>query len=468
MAKQLELLDGSEMWRQTPATMPNTAEHRFNLRLDPQIFSDIDQLRTEVAGNVSRNTWLLQAVAEKIQRDRARLVNPSIREGRTGRRFYEFFAGGGMARAGLGDTWDCIFANDFDPAKANAYRDNWGDGPELLVRDINKLGSTDLPCAADLVWASFPCQDLSLAGGYKGIGSRDGASQTRSGTFWPFWRLVTELISEGRAPSSIVLENVTGILTANDGRDFAAISECIADAGYKFGAAIIDARHFLPQSRPRVFFLCMREDLFLPDTLLTDQPVKPWHSDALVRAQASLSNNARRSWLWWNIPLPEARDTVFADLIEESPIGVEWHSERETRKIIDMMSPLNRAKLDAATRSGRRCVGGVYRRTRLDEAGNKVQRAEVRFDDISGCLRTPSGGSSRQMILLVNGKHVRSRLLSPREAARLMGLPESYKLPANYNAAYHLAGDGVAVPAVAHLARNLIEPVLNLNLSPNL
>jgi DNA (cytosine-5)-methyltransferase 1 len=467
MVKQLALLDGSELWRQTSDTMPNTTEHRFSLRLDPQIFCEIDQLRTEFAGNVSRNTWLLQAVAEKIQRDRARLANPSRSQGRTGRRFYEFFAGGGMARAGLGDTWDCVFANDFDPAKASAYRENWGDGPELLVRDINKLGSADLPCEADLVWASFPCQDLSLAGGYKGIGSRDSASQTRSGTFWPFWRLVTELIGEGRAPSSIVLENVTGILTANEGRDFAAIGECIANAGYRFGAAVIDARHFLPQSRPRVFFLCVKEDLNLPNALTTNRPVKPWHTEALVRAHATLSGDTRRAWLWWNIPLPQVNDKTFVDLIEDAPTGVEWHSERETRKIIDMMSPLNRAKLEAAKRSGRRCVGGVYRRTRLDEDGNKVQRAEVRFDDISGCLRTPSGGSSRQMVLLVHGKLVRSRLLSPREAARLMGLPDTYKLPANYNAAYHLAGDGVVVPAVEHLARNLIEPVLDLNLSPN-
>jgi DNA (cytosine-5)-methyltransferase 1 len=58
----------------------------------------------------------------------------------------------------------------------------------------------------------------------------------------------------------------------------------------------------------------------------------------------------------------------------------------------------------------------------------KTQRAEVRFDDISGCLRTPAGGSSRQTVLIVEGKQVRSRLLSPREAARLMGVPDDYPL----------------------------------------
>jgi DNA (cytosine-5)-methyltransferase 1 len=103
-------------------------------------------------------------------------------------------------------------------------------------------------------------------------------------------------------------------------------------------------------------------------------------------------------------------------------------------------------------------VGGVYRRTR-DEAGKKVQRAEVRFDDVAGCLRTPAGGSSRQVILVVEGYRVRSRLVSARETARLMGLGDNYVLPRRYNDAYHLTGDGVAVPVVRHLAKHIFEPL---------
>jgi DNA (cytosine-5)-methyltransferase 1 len=105
-------------------------------------------------------------------------------------------------------------------------------------------------------------------------------------------------------------------------------------------------------------------------------------------------------------------------------------------------------------------VGGIYRRTRTDGEGAKVQRAEIRFDDIAGRLRTPAGGSSRQSIMIVQRGMVRSRLLSPREAARLMGLPEDYVLPENYNQAYHLVGDGVAVPVIRFLAAHLLEPIL--------
>jgi DNA (cytosine-5)-methyltransferase 1 len=125
------------------------------------------------------------------------------------------------------------------------------------------------------------------------------------------------------------------------------------------------------------------------------------------------------------------------------------------------MSDLNRAKLQQAKRERRRVVGGLYRRTRRDEYGRRVQRAEIRFDDVSGCLRTPSGGSSRQVILVVDGPCVNARLISSRETARLMGLPDTYALPENYNEAYHLTGDGVVVPVVRHLAEHILDPVLD-------
>ena len=124
-----------------------------------------------------------------------------------------------------------------------------------------------------------------------------------------------------------------------------------------------------------------------------------------------------------------------------------------------MMSDVNLEKLRSAM-GERRAIGTAYKRTRRDEIGRKVQRAEVRFDDIAGCLRTPAGGSSRQLILFVEGSKVRSRLISSRETARLMGLPDNYVLPKSYNQAYHLTGDGVVVPVVRFLTETLIEPVI--------
>jgi len=129
------------------------------------------------------------------------------------------------------------------------------------------------------------------------------------------------------------------------------------------------------------------------------------------------------------------------------------------------MSPANHRKVELASRLKKPVIGTVYRRTRPDESGRKVQRAEVRFDQISGCLRTPVGGSSRQTILIVNGDSIRSRLLSSREAARLMGVTDNYNLPENYTEAYHLMGDGLVIPVVSWLETHLLYPLGLLKVS---
>jgi DNA (cytosine-5)-methyltransferase 1 len=316
------------------------------------------------------------------------------------------------------------------------------------------LTTANLPGRADLAWASFPCQDLSLAGDYVGLKGE------RSGTFWPFWRLMESLVEEDRAPTVIVLENVCGALTSHGGKDFAEIGAALVGGGYRFGAVVMDAVRFLPQSRPRLFIVAINAKAPVPAGLTLPKPGKTWHPDNLIGAYKKLSRRSKASWLWWNIPVPPARETTFADVIEDEPHGVEWHTAEETRRLLRMMSPLNREKVEKAKRAERRMVGAIYKRTRVDENGERAQRAEIRFDDVAGCLRTPVGGSSRQSIMIVEGKKVRSRLLSPREAARLMGLPDAYKLPKNYNEAYHLSGDGVAVPVVRHLAAHVLEPLL--------
>ncbi len=377
--------------------------------------------------------------------------------------FAEFFAGGGMARAGLGEKWRCLFANDFDQKKVSTYEANWGAG-DIRHADVASLTLADLPATvADLAWASFPCQDLSLAGSYRGLGRERDNTPTRSGTFWPFWNLMRGLALAGRAPRTIVLENVYGCLTSHGGKDFAAIASALADTEYKFGAAVINASHFVPQSRPRVFFIAVQKGVKIAVSLVAPGPGRGWHPAALTSAYAGMTPEAKRKWVWWDIGLPAPRTLTFSDLVEDIPTGVRWHTAAHTQYLIELMTPLNRQKLARAMTLGRRTVGTVYRRTRTDENGMRRQRAEVRFDEIAGCLRTPAGGSSRQTILLVEGKTIRSRLLSPREAARLMGLSDAYRLPERYNDAYHVCGDGVCAPVVRHLAARLLEPLLSAN-----
>ena len=371
--------------------------------------------------------------------------------------FYEFFAGGGMARAGLGGQWTCLFANDFSEMKAATYKANWGDD-HLAVGDIGDLCAESLPDVADLAWASFPCQDLSLAGNYAGIGKEQDNDRTRSGTFWSFWKLIVDLETQGRSPDLIVLENVYGILTSRNGQDFASVGNCLAKAGYRFGAMLIDAARFVPQSRPRVFIVGVKKGLEMPTSILAEGPEPLWHPKALVRAADGMDSQAKSSWLWLKMPLPSTMVEPLEQIIDGSPEGMRWHSKAETEKLLSMMSSRNRLKVEEMKKHGGRIVGTIYKRTRQGE-----QRAELRIDGLAGCLRTPAGGSSRQLILEVVGQRVRSRLLSARETARLMGLPDTYKLPTAYNDAYHVTGDGIAVPAVRHLAANILEPILALN-----
>jgi DNA (cytosine-5)-methyltransferase 1 len=319
---------------------------------------------------------------------------------------------------------------------------------------VATLGPTQLPGVADLVWASFPCQDLSLAGAGAGL---QGA---RSGTFWSLWRLMQGLVRDGRAPKLIVLENVCGMLTSHGGRDFGAICSELQQAGYRHGALVADAVHFVPQSRPRLFVVGVRDDLEIPAALQSQSPDALWHPRNLTAAHAKLSSEAREKWIWWRMKRPAHRSVTLSSVIEWAPSDVEWHAPAQTARILQLMSPVNRAKVFEAQRLDRPVVGGVYRRTRRDEQGRRIQRAEVRFDDVAGCLRTPAGGSSRQVLMVVEGALVRTRLISARETARLMGLPDHYVLPSNYNDAYHLTGDGVVVPVVRHLAAEIFEPLL--------
>lgn len=357
-----------------------------------------------------------------------------------------------MARAGLGPDWQCLFANDIDAKKATAYTENWGSA-EFKLGDIYSLRTSDLPERADLAWASFPCQDLSLAGAGAGL------EGDRSGAFWGFWRIINNLRLKKRAPRLLVIENVVGTLTSNGGKDFAAICRALSSLGYNFGATVIDAALFLPHSRPRLFIIAHIKSAHTPLALSDVGPSDVWHPKSLQLAQEALPHDLRRQWIWWRLPPPNRNERKLIDLIEESPTSVNWHSAEQTARLIVQMSSFNRAKLENAKKRNVRVVGTIYKRTRRDESGKKVQRAEVRFDDIAGCLRTPAGGSSRQIIVVVEGRSVRSRLLSSREAARLMGLADTYKLPNNYNDAYHLAGDGVAVPVVEFLNSSILSSI---------
>jgi len=353
-----------------------------------------------------------------------------------------------MARVGLGPAFAVTFANDRDPAKARQYDQAFGPGV-MRCADVWSLTAADLPGRPALAWASFPCQDLSLAG------ARGGLDAPRSGAFWGFWRLIGDLESEGRAPDVAAIENVAGLVTSRGGADFAALAAALVARGYWFGAVTLDAAAFVPQSRPRLFIAATRRAP--PPDLVRNAPDPACHSAALVKAVAHLPDDIRQRCVWWRLPPMPVRNTRLADILDDDSHAA-WRPPAHAERLLALMSPRQRDRVAALRAAGGRHVGALFRRIRI-ESGVKMQRAEVRFDGLAGCLRTPAGGSSRQTLLVIEDGTVRARLVSPREAARLMGLPEEYPLPAAATAALHLLGDGVAVPVVRFLSDHLLTPL---------
>lgn len=339
--------------------------------------------------------------------------------------FHEFFAGSGLVNRGLSGQFEAVWANDISEKKARVYRANFGK-ETFHIGDISDVSGAELPDAM-LSWASFPCQDLSLAGAMSGIAA------SRSGLVWQWLRVLDELGE--RAPRVVCLENVTGLVSGHNGQGYLSLHRALETRGYSVGALTINADRFLPQSRPRVFVVGTKGNP--PSCLVAAGPT--W---AHPRPLAALVSEIDR-FVWWSLPEPASREIEIDDLVQSAPYDKDG--------VVGLIPPAHVEKFEA---TGRR-FATAYRRTRK---GRQV--LELRCDGIAGCLRTPSGGSSRQYLVSMEKDGLHARLLTAREVARLMGAGDDFLLPGSYNDSYLAMGDGVAVPVARHLSENLLSPLV--------
>jgi DNA (cytosine-5)-methyltransferase 1 len=360
-------------------------------------------------------------------------------------RSLDFFAGSGLVRIGLEPEFETVWANDNCSKKAEIYNAN-GPRRPLDLRSIEVVQGAELP-DAELAWGSFPCQDLSLAGNLVGI--RKGS---RSGLFWEWIRVLDEMEIAGKRPPILVAENVVGFLVAHNGLHFKRAYEVLRERGYRVGAVVVDAKVFVPHSRPRAFVIAVSNGISL-DGLTQNGPSAPFHTDGIIRVASVVRDP---EWVWWSLPSPKAKPPKLSSLCQRN---APHESVEKTRQLKAMLSPLNKKKLADVIAKEKFFIGTGYRRMRPDEHGNKVQRLEIRFDGIAGCLRTPEGGSSRQVVLMVKGGEVKTRLLTVRECARLMGAPDGYRIPGSYNDGYRAMGDAVAVPVTRWVTINILAPL---------
>lgn len=357
----------------------------------------------------------------------------------------EFFAGIGLMRLGLENAgWEVVFANDIDPAKEEMYTTHFQDVERHFVRgDIHKLHPEEIP-PVSLATASFPCNDLSLAGGRSGLAGKN------SSAFWGFTKILSGMGQS--APPIVLLENVTGFLTSHRGRDFKAAMLAMNDLGYAVDPLILDAAWFVPQSRQRLFVVGTKLSS-ASDRVVTEHffesPVRPPALADFVFRHPEIN------WAFRDLPRPPATDRTLADVLEDLPQGAaEWWSAERAEYLLSQMSPKHRKVAEGMIASDEWSYGTVFRRVR-----NGKSMAELRTDGRAGCLRTPRGGSGRQILFKAGRGRYQVRLLTGRECARLMGA-DHFTLQVPLNQALFGFGDAVCVPVVEWIARHYLNPLV--------
>lgn len=374
-----------------------------------------------------------------------------------GRTFCEFFAGIGLVREGLEPSgWRCVYANDHDPKKQEQYEARFG-ADHFHLGDVFDTESIveRTPSSVTLATASFPCVDLSLAGHWRGI------EGTHSSAVFGFLECLEGL----GHPPLLLLENVVGLLSSKGGEDFARLTQLLADSGYWLDAFKLDAKYFVPQSRPRIFIVGVHKSAISACKCPTSDAEFSLGENGWEAAMRScpelrpkrlvdLMIDTKLATGWFCSELSEpvtVRDELssFIDVDEDQ----EWWDDGQVTKHYEMMSDSHREEVNRMMGSGETFVGTIYRRKRHGKT-----RAETRFDGIAGCLRTPKGGSARQIVIVVAEGELRLRWMSPREYARLQGASD-FPLVGRTNQQLFGFGDAVCVPAIKWIDEQILTPL---------
>lgn len=396
--------------------------------------------------NVSRRRERVPCPSVKEKQLRFTSTRTAIRPVESSLSFAEFFAGIGLVRLGLERAgWAVAYANDIDSVKRDQYDAHFGDTEaHFHLGDIHKIDPASVP-TVQLATASFPCTDLSVAGGRAGI---------RAGESSAFWGFVEVLRGMGsRRPPLVMLENVVGFLSSNHGRDFVEAMAALNDLGYSVDPLVMDARWFVPQSRPRMFIIAALAP-GKPVIGLLPTRTRP---QALTRAILAAPHI---NWRLSDHPQPPLSSAkTLADIVEDLPDDApEWWPRDRAKYFFNQLSERHLAVAKAMIAGDEWSYGTAFRRVRAQANGEKRSMAELRIDGVAGCLRTPKGGSGRQILFRAGKGRYDVRLLTPRECARLMGA-DHFTISGSLNEAYFGFGDAVCVPAVSWIAENVLPLV---------
>lgn len=341
-------------------------------------------------------------------------------------RFIDLFAGiGGIRTAFEAIGGRCVFTSEWDTYAQKTYAENFRDG-HPVHGDITQIMADAVP-DHDVLLAGFPCQPFSIAGVSKknALGRAHGfACETQGTLFFDICRII-----EAKKPRAFLLENVKNLVSHDKGRTFDVIRRALTeDLGYHIHYRVIDGAHFVPQHRERILIAGFRE----------------------AEAAAAFDWNA--------LPLPAKGTKTLRDILHRTD-GTEPELPWDEGKYFD---------------HAKKCVPPKYTLTdhlwsylqRYAEkhraAGNGFGFGLVGPKDIARTLsaRYYKDGSE---ILIDQGKRKNPRRLTPRECARLMGFPDTFRIPVSDTRAYKQFGNSVVVDVMAHVAR-MMQPILNADI----
>lgn len=333
-------------------------------------------------------------------------------------RFIDLFAGiGGIRMAFEAHAGRCVFTSEWNAFSQKTYLANFPDAAHALTGDITEVDERDIP-DHDVLLAGFPCQPFSIAGVSKknSLGRAHGFADEAQGTlFFDVARIIA-----AKRPAAFLLENVKNLVSHDKGNTFRVIRKVLEEElGYHITCKVLDGAHFVPQHRERILIVGFREktDFSFDDMVL---PVRKPTMQEILHPQDGSEK-------------PEAHYTAGP----KAKVDARY-----------TLTPNLWAYLQAYAEKHR-------------AAGNGFGFGLVGPDSVARTLsaRYYKDGSE---ILLSQGPRKRPRRLTPRECARLMGLPDSFQIPVSDTQAYKQFGNSVVMPLMREVARVMTPRVMAL------
>jgi DNA (cytosine-5)-methyltransferase 1 len=400
-----------------PIKLLKQARDRYTQReIAEYIGKDTKTVRRWEKGETPCPTMLEPALRDLMQKS---LVNNMHKDNSF--RFIDLFAGIGGIRKGFElNGGECVFTSEWNDFSKKTYLENFGNNHQF-IGDIVPFQANDIP-DHDVLLGGFPCQPFSIAGVSKknALGRPHGFECTTQGTlFFDVARIIAT-----KRPKAFLLENVKNLVSHDKGNTFNVILQTLRDdLKYDIHYKVIDGQHFTPQHRERIIIVGFSE---------------------------------KTAFSWDDLQLPSEKpklESILHKTDGTEPI-LPWDEDR----FFDHKKGIVQPKFTLTPRLWEYLQAYAAKHK---AAGNGFGYGLVYPDSVTRTLsaRYYKDGSE---ILVYQGEKLRPRRLTPRECARLMGLPDDFKIPVSDTQAYRQFGNSVVMPVIKEVARIMAPHIKTL------